>query len=84
MRGMTPFLTIKYTSSNAQKRFNTGNPSALIGTANLICKVLKEHTDESGVAHRYANERDLCRIANLEEAIVNQVSRQSFCPEFSY
>jgi hypothetical protein len=56
---------------------------ALIGKANLVCNTLKEKSNEQLQVSPNADGAVLRKIADLEEAIVDQVSRRSFCPEFS-
>ena len=57
------------------------DPDALIGKANQICKAIKEGTHQPPQAQPNPDEPDERRIANLEEAFVDQVASQSFCVE---
>ncbi len=57
---------------------------ALIGKANLVCTALKENTYEQPQINPNANEPDSRKIANLEDAIVDQIARRSFCPEVNH
>jgi hypothetical protein len=56
------------------------DPDALIGKANQICQAIKEKTYQPPQAQPNPEEPDERRIANLEEAFVDQVvASQGFC-----
>jgi hypothetical protein len=54
------------------------DPDALIGKANQVCNAIKQGTYQPFQAQPNPDER---RIANLEEAFVDQVASQGFCVE---
>jgi hypothetical protein len=55
------------------------DPDALIGKANQICNAIKEGTYQPLQTQPRPDEPDERRIANLEEAFVEQLASQSFC-----
>jgi hypothetical protein len=55
------------------------DPDALIGKANQVCNAIKEGTYQPPQAQQNLDEPDERRIANLEEAFVDQVASQGFC-----
>jgi hypothetical protein len=57
------------------------DPDALIGKANQVCNAIKEGTYQRPQAQPNPDEPDERRIANLEEAFVDQVASQGFCVE---
>jgi hypothetical protein len=58
------------------------DPDALIGKANQVCNAIKEGTYQQPQAQPNPDEPDERRIANLEEAFVDQVvASQGFCVE---
>jgi len=57
------------------------DPDALIGKANQVCNAIKQGTYQSPQAQPNPDEPDERRIANLEEAFVDQVASQGFCVE---
>jgi len=57
------------------------DPDALIGKANQVCNAIKQGTYQPPQAQPNPDEPDERRIANLEEAFVDQVASQSFCIE---
>jgi hypothetical protein len=57
------------------------DPDALIGKANQVCNGIKEGTYQRPQAQPNPDEPDERRIANLEEAFVDQVASQGFCVE---
>jgi len=57
------------------------DPDALIGKANQVCNAIKQGTYQPPQAQPNPDEPDERRIANLEEAFVDQVARQGFCVE---
>ncbi|MEG4280444.1 hypothetical protein QUA62_23655 [Microcoleus sp. MON1_C1] len=57
------------------------DPDALIGKANQVCNAIKEGTYQPPQAQPNPDEPDERRIANLEEAFVDQVASQGFCVE---
>jgi len=57
------------------------DPDALIGKANQVCNAIKEGTYQQPQAQPNPNEPNERRIADLEEAFVNQVASQGFCVE---
>lgn len=56
------------------------DPDALIGKANQVCNAIKEGTYQRQALPN-PDEPDERRIANLEEAFVDQVASQGFCVE---
>ncbi len=65
-----------------KKILEQSDPDALIGKANQICKAIKEGTHRPPQAQPNPDEPDERRIANLEEAFVDQVvASQGFCVE---
>ena len=52
---------------------------ALIGKANQVCNAIKQGTYQPPLAQPNPDEPDERRIADLEEAFVDQVARQGFC-----
>ena len=54
---------------------------ALIGKANQVCNAIKQGTYQPPQAQPNPDEPDERRIADLEEAFVDQVARQGFCVE---
>ena len=56
------------------------DPDALIGKANQVCAI-KQGTYQRPQAQPNPDEPDERRIANLEEAFVDQVASQGFCVE---
>jgi hypothetical protein len=56
------------------------DPDALIGKANQVCNAIKQGTYQRQ-AQPNPDEPDERRIANLEEAFVDQVASQGFCVE---
>jgi hypothetical protein len=58
------------------------DPDALIGKANQVCNAIKEGTYQRPQAQPNPDEPNERRIANLEEAFVDQVvASQGFCVE---
>ena len=57
------------------------DPDALIGKANQICNAIKQGTYQPPQAQPNPNEPNERRIADLEEAFVDQVASQGFCVE---
>ncbi|MEG3899211.1 hypothetical protein QT989_26645 [Microcoleus sp. SVA1_B6] len=57
------------------------DPDALIGKANQVCNAIKEGTYQPPQAQPNPDEPDERRIADLEEAFVDQVASQGFCVE---
>jgi hypothetical protein len=57
------------------------DPDALIGKANQVCNEIKQGTYQPPQAQPNPDEPDERRIANLEEAFVDQVASQGFCVE---
>jgi hypothetical protein len=57
------------------------DPDALIGKANQVCNAIKQGTYQPPQAQLNPDEPNERRIADLEEAFVNQVASQSFCVE---
>ena len=55
------------------------DPDALIGKANQVCNAIKEGTYQPPQAQPNPDEPDERRIADLEEAFVDQVASQGFC-----
>ena len=57
------------------------DPDALIGKANQICNAIKQGTYQPPQAQPNPDEPSERRIADLEEAFVDQVASQGFCGE---
>ena len=57
------------------------DPDALIGKANQVCNAIKEGTYQPSQAQLNPDEPNERRIADLEEAFVDQVASQGFCVE---
>ena len=57
------------------------DPDALIGKANQFCNAIKQGTYQPPQAQPNPNEPNERRIADLEEAFVDQVASQGFCVE---
>ena len=55
------------------------DPDALIGKANQVCNAIKQGTYQPPQAQPNPDEPDERRIADLEEAFVDQVASQGFC-----
>lgn len=57
------------------------DPDSLIGKANQVCNAIKEGTYQQPQAQPNPDEPNERRIADLEEAFVDQVASQGFCVE---
>ena len=57
------------------------DPDALIGKANQVCNAIKEGFHQPSQAQPNPDEPNERRIADLEEAFVDQVASQGFCIE---
>jgi len=57
------------------------DPDALIGKANQFCNAIKEGFHQPFQAQPNPDEPDERRIANLEEAFVDQAASEGFCVE---
>jgi hypothetical protein len=57
------------------------DPDALVGKANQVCNAIKQGTYQPPQAQPNPDEPDERRIANLEEALVDQIASQGFCVE---
>jgi hypothetical protein len=55
------------------------DPDALIGKANQVCNAIKQRTYQPPQAQPTPDEPNERRIADLEEAFVDQVASQNFC-----
>lgn len=72
----------KIQSHPAEKEIlEQSDPDALIGKANQVCNAIKQGTYQPPQAQPNPDEPNERRIADLEEAFVNQVASQGFCVE---
>ena len=72
----------KIQSHPAEKEIlEQSDPDALIGKANQICNAIKKGSYQPPQAQPNPDEPNERRIADLEEAFVDQVASQGFCVE---
>jgi hypothetical protein len=65
----------------AKEILEQSDPDALIGKANQLCNAIKQKNYQRPQAQPNPDEPSERRIADLEEAFVDQVASQGFCLE---